>query len=84
MSLSRLCRMSLQQATPKNNCMKTEKEISDLIYETLDYMYCDNCRYNTEEIEDEGDYPCEDCYRKYNNWAVSRSTCDSLAQRICG
>lgn len=56
----------------------TAKEISDLIYKRVDYMYCDNCRYNTE-IEDEA---CEDCHRKYNGWGISRAEADAIAQAI--
>lgn len=57
--------------------------ISDLIYEELDYMYCDNCRYDTE-LHDDGysGFPCEDCHRKYNGWAVSRAQADALAEAI--
>ncbi len=57
------------------------KEASDLIYRTIDYMYCDNCRFNSEE---DGSVACEDCHRKYNGWAISRNVCDWLARKICG
>lgn len=56
-----------------------QKRISQIIYDSLDYMYCDNCRYNSE-IEEENS--CEDCHRKYNGWAVSRSECNWLARAI--
>ena len=50
-----------------------------MIYDSLDYMYCDNCRYNSE-INDENS--CDDCHRKYNSWAISRSECNWLARAI--
>ncbi len=56
----------------------TKQEISDLIYNRLDYMYCDNCRYYTE-LEDE---PCNYCHRKYSGWALSRAEADSIAEAI--
>ena len=61
---------------------KIEK-IADLIYTTLDYMYCDNCRFSSEITEDEvGYYRCEDCHRKYNEWGISKSTSLRLANKI--
>lgn len=59
--------------------MDNKRRISDLIYENLDYMYCDNCRYF---IEMDDDLPCEDCHRKYNGWAVSRAEADRISELI--
>lgn len=60
-----------------------EQEISDLIYEQLYYMYCDNCRYDSELHDDGyGSNPCDDCYRKYNGWGISRAMADALAKKI--
>ena len=56
--------------------MKTAKEISDIIYESLGYAYCDNCRNAWDENN------CDDCHRKYQNWAISREHCDHLAEKI--
>ena len=64
---------------PVKELEKTKEEISNLIYEYIDYMYCDNCRYNFE-IPDTCN--CDDCHRKYVKWAVSRYDCDLLAERI--
>ena len=50
--------------------------ISDLLYEELDYIYCHNCRYRDEEGW------CDNCYRKYMDWAIARHTCDELAAEI--
>lgn len=63
------------------------KDVSNIIYNNLGYMYCDNCRYNSEEDMEKyekhkdilGDYPCEYCHRKYNGWGISRSECNKLA-----
>lgn len=59
-----------------------KEKISELIYETLDYMYCDNCRYSSEKTDKSKYNPCEDCYRKMNGWAVAKGTCDRLAEKI--
>ena len=56
-----------------------EFQISDLIYERLNYMYCDNCRYDSEIP---GEW-CEDCHRKNNGWAISRQEADNIAALIC-
>lgn len=66
---------------------KTEKKnaISTMIYESLNYMYCDNCRFNYEIKEEdceEGMYGCEDCHRKYNGWGISREEANRLAKQI--
>lgn len=67
----------------------TEKEqaIANLIYNDLDYMYCDNCRFNSEISEKEsnekfGHWGCEDCHRKYNGWGISKSNAEYLAKEI--
>jgi hypothetical protein len=57
----------------------TKQEVSDVIYNELCYMYCDNCRHNYE-IEDDA---CDDCYRKYNGWGISRAKADYIANMIC-
>lgn len=67
----------------------TEKEqiIANLIYDDLNYMYCDNCRFSVEISEDEsmrrfGYWGCEDCHRKYNGWGISKSNAEYLAKKI--
>lgn len=57
----------------------TKEEASKLIYNELNYAYCDNCRR-----ADEDEHNCYDCHRKYNNWAVSKEVCDELAEKILG
>ena len=64
-----------------------QKQISDLLYDEIGYMYCDNCRFNYEVSEEEaieiyGCWGCEDCHRKYNGWGISRAECDNLARKI--
>ena len=54
-------------------------KIAQIIYNNLPYMYCDNCRYNSE-IEDE--YGCEGCHRKYNGWGISMATAKGIAKEI--
>lgn len=67
----------------------TEKEqvIANLIYDDLNYMYCDNCRFSVEISEEEsmrrfGYWGCEDCHRKYNGWGISKSNAEYLAKKI--
>ena len=66
---------------------KTERRnaIATMIYENLDYMYCDNCRFDSEIKEadcEEGMYGCEDCHRKYNGWGISKKEANRLAKQI--
>ena len=56
-----------------------EQKIADVIYNYVDYMYCDNCRYNYEQ---DGEDACEDCHRKSNGWGISMSAARELAKEI--
>lgn len=56
-----------------------KEAISKLIYKTLNYAYCDNCKFADNN---DFNFCCEDCHRKNNNWAVARYTCDELAEKI--
>lgn len=67
------------EVVPVKELKKTKEAISDLIYKAFDNIYCDNCRYDDM---DNFYYHCDDCHRKYVNWAVSRYDCDLLAERI--
>lgn len=62
--------------------MNNKEAISNIIYETLDYMYCDNCRSAFEIDENDKKWGCEFCYRKYNGWGISRAVSDALAEKI--
>lgn len=64
-----------------------KQEIANLIYENLGYMYCDNCRFWSEISEEEsikkfGYWGCNDCYRKYNGWGISKAKAENLAEAI--
>lgn len=54
------------------------EEISDILYDRLDYTYCDNCRSRLELEETR----CDECHRKYMGWQISREECDKLAKKI--
>ena len=56
-------------------------KIAEIIYEELDYMYCDNCRYQIDSIDEYGDDRCEYCHRKNNGWAVSKETAEAIEKR---
>lgn len=60
---------------------KTEKKnvIATMIYENIGYMYCDNCRYSTEQHTDDS---CDDCHRKYNGWGISKYEANRIAKQI--
>lgn len=58
------------------------KNATELIYKTLDYAYCDNCRGNDKEImEKEPDF-CDCCNRKSQNWAISKGMAEAIAKAI--
>ena len=46
-----------------------QNDIAKIIYNNLNYMYCDNCRFNNEIKEsDSNEWNCDECHRKYNGW----------------
>ena len=53
-----------------------KEKITNIIYEELSYIYCYNCRGNDNE-----DF-CEDCHRKYMNWAIAKPTAEGIANKI--
>lgn len=54
-----------------------------IIYSTLDHMYCDNCRFNSEIKEsDNGEWNCDECHRKYNGWGISMQESNKIAKEI--
>ena len=60
-----------------------KERIAEIIYEQLSYAYCDNCRYALEIPEDEDRFsPCDECYRKYNNWGISMAEAKRIVERI--
>lgn len=56
--------------------------IAEEIFNTLDYMYCYNCRNNDKNNRGYEEDGCDDCHRKYNGWGVSYSTCEQIANKI--
>lgn len=64
-----------------------KQAIANIIYENLGYMYCDNCRFCSEISEEEsiqkfGYWGCNNCYRKYNGWGISKAKAEYLAEAI--
>lgn len=60
-----------------------QDDIASIIYSTLDHMYCDNCRFNSEIKEsDNGEWNCDECHRKYNGWGVSMQESNKIAKEI--
>jgi ribosomal protein L37AE/L43A len=60
-----------------------QDDIASIIYSTLDHMYCDNCRFNSEIKEsDNGEWNCDECHRKYNGWGISMQESNKIAKEI--
>jgi len=59
--------------------MKSEKEIAEFLLNKLSYAYCDNCKGSDSSDKDF----CDDCHRKYQNWALRKCTAEKLAKEIC-
>ena len=60
-----------------------QDDIASIIYSTLDHMYCDNCRFNSEIKEsDNSEWNCDECHRKYNGWGVSMQESNRIAKEI--
>lgn len=59
---------------------KKKEAITKLIYNYVDYMYCDNCRFNIEMENYDG--ACDSCHRKYNGWGISMEDSECLAEKI--
>lgn len=64
------------------NFYDKEDDIAKIIYDNLNYMYCDNCRCNSEIEKDSYEYGCDDCHRKYNGWEISMQTSKRIAKEI--
>lgn len=61
----------------------SQDDIVKIIYNTLDHMYCDNCRFSSEIKEsDNGEWNCDECHRKYNGWGVSMQESNKIAKEI--
>lgn len=64
------------------NFYDKEDDIAKIIYNNLNYMYCDNCRCNSEIEKDSYEYGCDDCHRKYNGWGISMQTSKRIVKEI--
>ena len=67
------------QKSSKNS---KENDVAKIIYDSLNYMYCDNCRCNSEIEKDSCEYGCDDCHRKYNGWGISMRISHCIAKEI--
>lgn len=56
-----------------------EQAIKTLVNE-LNYCYCDNCKFSDYDTY-ENKY-CDSCYRKYQNWALSKETAERIVNKI--
>jgi hypothetical protein len=61
--------------------MEMKKEIAEILYKELSYVYCHNCD-SRDLSEDDDDYGCEECYRKQMGWSLRKSTAEKLAGNI--
>jgi len=59
---------------------KTEEKMVNVLTDTLSYCYCDNCKYG--DYEKYGDRHCDDCHRKYTNWALSPEVAEEIVNKI--
>lgn len=50
--------------------------ISNILEKEFRYVYCDSCKY------DPGEEECEDCHRKYMNWALGEDAAVEIAGKI--
>lgn len=64
------------------NFYDKEDDVAKIIYDNLNYMYCDNCRCNSEIEKESYEYGCDDCHRKYNGWGISMQTSKRIAKEI--
>ena len=64
------------------NFYDKEDDIAKIIYDNLNYMYCDNCRCNSEIEKDSYEYGCDNCHRRYNGWGISMQTSKRIAKEI--
>ena len=54
--------------------------IAKILTDELCYCYCDNCEFG--DWDKYQDTKCDNCYRKYQNWRLSKDTAKSIAKRI--
>lgn len=54
-----------------------KEKIAEMLYQNLCAVYCYSCEYENSEND-----MCEDCHRKYMNWALSREDANGLAEKV--
>lgn len=59
---------------------KIVEKMVNVLTKTLSYCYCDNCKYS--DYEEYGERHCDDCHRKYTNWALSPVTAEEIVKQI--
>jgi len=63
-----------------------KEKISNILFEELDYIYCNNCRFSDDNYdytqEEFNSSPCEDCCRKQMKWEISKEFSEKLADKI--
>ena len=57
-----------------------KEKIIEILINKLNCCYCYNCKYSDYKIY--GDIFCDDCHRKYSNWALSPVTAEEIADEI--
>ena len=55
--------------------MDNKYKIIDILLEEFCSVYCDTCKYYDTNS-------CDECHRKYMNWALSVNTARTLAEEI--
>ena len=60
---------------------KMTNKIKEYICNELNSVYCHSCRGNDLKNE-EHEYFCDGCHRKYMNWAISEHAANKMAKDI--
>nr|DAL18230.1 MAG TPA_asm: TFIIB zinc-binding [Caudoviricetes sp.] len=75
--------MEVIDEQPTAKMKDSQNDIANIIYNALDHMYCDNCRFSSEIKESDSDeWSCDECHRKYNEWGVSMQESNRIAKEI--
>ena len=53
-----------------------KKDISKILVDNLNYIYCHNCANKGNELI------CDNCHRKAMEWELSEKAADELADKI--
>jgi len=55
--------------------MTIKSQIKNILLKNLQYIDCDNCKYQYTNN-------CDECHRKYISWSLSSKTADKIAEDI--